>query len=447
MYQSLKQYGGYTDDNIILFLADEIACNARNPFKNKIYNRRFNEFRPRQSKIDKNLYTEDIEVDYVGEDVTVENFFRVLLGRHVPYTPSQQRIGGQHPSPTHFMDEHTNVFIFITGHGGEEFFKFRDTEEFLRQDLRSVLLQMQLMKRYKNILFVSDTCQAFSLAPNDRAEDDVDPENGVGDQASLRNVYSIGSSLKGQSSYAFTSELEIGHSIVDRYSHHFSIYLDKLFEEDAERRREEWREQHEYYNEDEEGEEEEELNGYYYNEADENYSNPMDHVSIKETMVDSMYTPDDSSAKGTSILGRSDVGFTDVGCDRRMYNVPLSDFFVMQKPKDDLVLLDDYDTSYDWYDSNSSSSSRNHPSDRTRIQQEQRHEKGGMECGSMSKGQCLANDTTPSGFNKLTENDDATTQSTTKTDEFISARHPSDLTFLLSVISFVAIVRLSSRIW
>lgn len=62
---------GIPDSNIILMLADDASCNARNKFPGSVYanpNRR------------PDLYGDNIEVDYRGYEVTVENFIRVLTG-------------------------------------------------------------------------------------------------------------------------------------------------------------------------------------------------------------------------------------------------------------------------------------------------------------------------------------------------------------------------------
>ena len=95
IYKSLKNHGGFTDDNIILMLGDEVACNARNPFKESIFPTGINGI---------NLY-HDVQVDYTGTDATVDNFFRVLLGRHHKNTPAYQRL--------HDIDENTNIFLYI----------------------------------------------------------------------------------------------------------------------------------------------------------------------------------------------------------------------------------------------------------------------------------------------------------------------------------------------
>lgn len=62
---------GIPDSNIILMLADDVSCNARNKFPGTVFSNRGRSL---------DLYGENIEVDYRGYDVTVENFIRLLTG-------------------------------------------------------------------------------------------------------------------------------------------------------------------------------------------------------------------------------------------------------------------------------------------------------------------------------------------------------------------------------
>jgi GPI-anchor transamidase subunit K len=64
---------GIPDSNIILMLADDVACNSRNHFPGCV-------FANRGHALD--LYGDNIEVDYRGYEVTVENFIRLLTGEH-----------------------------------------------------------------------------------------------------------------------------------------------------------------------------------------------------------------------------------------------------------------------------------------------------------------------------------------------------------------------------
>lgn len=69
-YRTVKRLG-IPDSNIILMLADDAACNSRNHFPGCV-------FANRGHALD--LYGENIEVDYRGYEVTVENFLRLLTG-------------------------------------------------------------------------------------------------------------------------------------------------------------------------------------------------------------------------------------------------------------------------------------------------------------------------------------------------------------------------------
>lgn len=74
-YRTVKRLG-IPDSQIVLMLADDVACNPRNPFPGTVY-----------ANADRkvNLYgggdTDEIEVDYKGEEVSVESFLRLISGK------------------------------------------------------------------------------------------------------------------------------------------------------------------------------------------------------------------------------------------------------------------------------------------------------------------------------------------------------------------------------
>lgn len=74
MYRTVKRLG-IPDSNIILMLADDVSCNARNKFPGAVF---ANSGHNGAERLD--LYGENIEVDYRGYEVTVENFIRLLTG-------------------------------------------------------------------------------------------------------------------------------------------------------------------------------------------------------------------------------------------------------------------------------------------------------------------------------------------------------------------------------
>lgn len=65
------------------------------------------------------------------DQVTVENFLRVLTGRHARGTPLSRRLGSGPGS---------RVLVYMTGHGGDEFLKFHNHEEVGGADLVSRVL-------------------------------------------------------------------------------------------------------------------------------------------------------------------------------------------------------------------------------------------------------------------------------------------------------------------
>lgn len=76
----------------------------------------------------------------------------------------------------------SNLQVYITGHGGEDFFKFQDKEELSGRQLAHAFSAMHAAQRYKELLFIVDTCQAASLYA----------------QVTAPNVLSIGSSMTGE---------------------------------------------------------------------------------------------------------------------------------------------------------------------------------------------------------------------------------------------------------
>jgi phosphatidylinositol glycan class K len=172
MYHTVKRMG-IPDSQILLLLPDEYACNPRNIFPGRIYNS--------DPLTSQNLYARDIEVDYRGTEVTVQTFLRLLTGRHVnDGTPRSQRL---------LTNKDSNIFIYMSGHGGNNFLKFQDNEEMNAQDLRDAFQQMRAQERYNSILFMLDTCQASTLFWELNAQD-------------TPNIVTIGSSKIKQNSYS-----------------------------------------------------------------------------------------------------------------------------------------------------------------------------------------------------------------------------------------------------
>ena len=55
------------------------------------------------------------------------------------------------------------IRFFIVGHGGDGFLKFQDSEEITNIELADAFEQMWSKRRYHEIFFMIDTCQAASM--------------------------------------------------------------------------------------------------------------------------------------------------------------------------------------------------------------------------------------------------------------------------------------------
>merc|ERR1719162_1872145 len=181
MYEIYRQ-NGVPKENIILMIADEYAINARNPYKNRMHATGIN--RP-------SWYSNHTEIDYRGSDVTVQMFMDALLG---DASKSLQN-----------LNKESRLMIYMTGHGGDQFFKFQDEEELMAQDIANLMDKLHESKKFGTALFIADTCQAFTLF----------------DKVTTPNVMALGTSLTDESAYAHHSDNDLGLAVIERWTHHF----------------------------------------------------------------------------------------------------------------------------------------------------------------------------------------------------------------------------------
>jgi phosphatidylinositol glycan class K len=94
-----------------------------------------------------------------------------------------------------------------------KFFKFQDEEELTAQDISNMLQKMYDLGLYKQIVFVADTCQAFTLF----------------DKVTAPNVLTLGTSLKNENAYAHHCTYWIRVILmISFYCCHF-MYLTRIF--------------------------------------------------------------------------------------------------------------------------------------------------------------------------------------------------------------------------
>lgn len=193
IYRSVKRLG-IPDSHIILMVADDMACNPRNPHPGTVFNNA-NQYI--------NVYGDDVEVDYRGYEVTVENFVRVLTGRLPPSTPRSKRL---------LSDERSNILVYMTGHGGDGFLKFQDSEEISNVELADAFEQMWQKRRYHEIFFMIDTCQAESMYQKFYSP----------------NILAVASSHVGEDSLSHHVDPAIGVYVIDRYTYYALEFLEQV---------------------------------------------------------------------------------------------------------------------------------------------------------------------------------------------------------------------------
>lgn len=202
LYRTVKRLG-IPDSQIILMLPDDMACNPRNSFPGSVFNDKSRQL----DLYDNTGWAEDmagmggIEVDYRGNEVTVENFIRLLTDRWPASHPTSKRL---------MTDDRSNILIYMTGHGGNEFLKFQDSEEISSFDLADAFEQMWEKKRYHEMLFMIDTCQANTMYT----------------AFYTPNIIATGSSAKDQSSYSHHADQDVGVAVIDRWTYYNLEFLE-----------------------------------------------------------------------------------------------------------------------------------------------------------------------------------------------------------------------------
>eukprot|EP00116_Pleurobrachia_bachei_P013585 sb/3473847/ len=102
--------------------------------------------------------------------------------------------------------------LIYHGHGGDGFLKFQDTEEMNAMELSDVFQQMHEKKRYNELLFMIDTCQAGSMVLPIKSP----------------NIIGVGSSTVGQDSLSHHGDHEIGVYVIDRWTYYTLDFLEKI---------------------------------------------------------------------------------------------------------------------------------------------------------------------------------------------------------------------------
>ncbi|WJX81299.1 legumain [Trifolium repens] len=150
-YQILKS-GGLKDENIIVFMYDDIAYNPKNPRPGVLINH------PNGP----NVYP-GVPKDYIGDEGNVTNFLAVLSGNKRAVKGGSGKVLESGSNDT--------IFIFYTDHGGAGIIGMQDGGYLYAKDLIDALKKKHAAKSYKKMVIYLEACESGSmfegLLPND----------------------------------------------------------------------------------------------------------------------------------------------------------------------------------------------------------------------------------------------------------------------------------------
>nr|XP_019813793.1 PREDICTED: GPI-anchor transamidase-like [Bos indicus] len=184
--------------HIVLMLADDMACNPRNPKPATVYSHK---------NMELNVYGDDVEVDYRSYEVTVENFLRVLTGRIPSSTPRSKRL---------LSDDRSNILIYMTGHGGndgpnsQKYPQIFVSEQMCHHD--SCHRYYHFSFSYNELLFIIDTCQGASMY----------------ERFYSPNIMALASSQVGEDSLSHQPDPAVGVHLMDRYTFYVLEFLEEI---------------------------------------------------------------------------------------------------------------------------------------------------------------------------------------------------------------------------
>ncbi|XP_044495411.1 vacuolar-processing enzyme-like [Mangifera indica] len=142
-YQILKS-GGLKDENIIVFMYDDIAFAEENPRPGTIINK--------PNGID--VYY-GVPKDYTGENVTANNFLNVILGNKTALTGGTGKVVNSGPND--------HIFIYYADHGAPGMLGMPPSGVLYAKDLIDVLQKKYEAKAYKKMVIYVEACESGSM--------------------------------------------------------------------------------------------------------------------------------------------------------------------------------------------------------------------------------------------------------------------------------------------
>ncbi|XP_047066885.1 vacuolar-processing enzyme beta-isozyme 1-like [Lolium rigidum] len=142
-YQILKR-GGVKEENIVVFMYDDIAENHLNPRPGMIIN----------NPKGKDVYA-GVPKDYTGDQVTTKNFFAVLMGNKTAVTGGSRKVINSKPQD--------HIFIYYSDHGGPGVLGMPNMPYLYAGDLIKVLREKHASKSYSKMVIYVEACESGSI--------------------------------------------------------------------------------------------------------------------------------------------------------------------------------------------------------------------------------------------------------------------------------------------
>lgn len=150
-YQLLIK-GGLKEENIVVFMYDDIATNELNPRPGIIIN----------NPQGQDVYA-GVPKDYTGESVTSENFFGVILGDKSKVKGGSGKVIDSKPED--------RIFIYYSDHGGPGVLGMPNMPYLYAMDFIDVLKKKHASGSYKEMVVYIEACESGSIfegiMPND----------------------------------------------------------------------------------------------------------------------------------------------------------------------------------------------------------------------------------------------------------------------------------------
>lgn len=166
-YQIMHK-NGIPDANIVVMMYDDIANSRSNPTPGIIINRPDGE----------DVY-KGVPHDYIGKDVTAQNFLKILQGQDMTGIGSGKTIKST-------KDDH--VFVYFADHGAPNLIAFPH-DELHAKDLQEAILAMNASRSYNKMVFYVEACESGSMFNRHKLPNDI-------------NIYATTAANGQESSYA-----------------------------------------------------------------------------------------------------------------------------------------------------------------------------------------------------------------------------------------------------